>query len=330
MGAIAPILFQQAIPIFADVDPVTLNITPETVAARITHRTRAIIATHLFGNPCDVVGITRIAVARGIPVIEDCGQAFLATQHGQLVGTIGRMGVFSLSQSAHMTAGEGGVIVTSDDTIARAATLFRDKGWGYGDPDPDYYILGLNYRMTELQGAVARIQLQKLTRAVRRRRRTAERLGEQLAHVPGLTLPEASPGSTHVYWRYALNIDPDAIRGGSDALAAALRARGVPCVPHYLSKPPFQSRTFTERKTYGRSRCPFSCRLRDGGSEVVYDAADYPGTMRGLEQVLVLPWNELYTDEHVRYIARAVEESVRGLTRRSVDVGRAQSHDTLQ
>ena len=330
MGAIAPILFQQAIPIFADVDPVTLNVTPETVAARITTRTRAIVATHLFGNPCDVVGIARIATARGIPVIEDCGQALLATQHGQLVGTIGRIGVFSLQQSAHMTTGEGGVVVTSDDGLARAATLFRDKGFAHGDPDPDHYVLGLNYRMTELHGAVARAQLQKLTRAMRRRRRTAERLTEQLARVPGLALPEARPGSTHVYWRYAMSVDPELVRGGTDALAVALRARGIPCLPRWIRKPPFQSRTFTERKTYGRSRCPFSCRVRDGGSEVVYDAADYPGTMRGLARILVLPWNELYTDDHVRFIARSIEEAVHDLAPHATWTGRAPSHETLQ
>jgi len=226
----APILFQQAIPVFADVDPVTLNITPETVAARITPRTRAIVATHLFGNPCDVLGITRIAVARGIPVIEDCSQAFLATQNGQLLGTIGRMGAFSLQQSAHMTTGQGGALITSDDTVARTATLFRDKGWGHGDPDPDHYILALNYRMTELQGAVARAQLQKLTRAVRRRRRTAERLSEQLAGLPGITLPEARPGSTHVYWRYALSADPTIIRGGSDAIKALALGADAVCL----------------------------------------------------------------------------------------------------
>ena len=85
MGGIAPILYQGAIPIFADVDPVTLNVTPETIASRITSRTRAIIATHLFGNPCDTQGIMRIADAHGIPVIEDCAQAFLATDRKSVV-----------------------------------------------------------------------------------------------------------------------------------------------------------------------------------------------------------------------------------------------------
>jgi len=100
MGGIAPILYQQAIPIFADVDPVSLNVTPDSVRARITRRTRAIIATHLFGNPCDVTGIRDVAAPRNIPVIEDCAQAFLATQHGRLVGTIGDIGAFSCSRAS--------------------------------------------------------------------------------------------------------------------------------------------------------------------------------------------------------------------------------------
>src|SRR5215470_7810808 len=104
MGAIAPILYQQAVPVFADVDAVSLNVTPESVAARITPRTRAIIATHLFGNPCDVIGIKAVADAHGIPVIEDCAQAYLATQDGRLVGTIGAIGAFSLQRSEEHTS----------------------------------------------------------------------------------------------------------------------------------------------------------------------------------------------------------------------------------
>src|SRR5262245_42614408 len=127
MGGIAPILYQQAIPIFADVDPVSLNVTPETVAERIGPRTRAIIATHLFGSPCDVVGIRRVADKHGIPVIEDCAQAYLATQDGGLVGTIGAIGAFSLQQGKHMTTGEGGVVVTADAKLGRRLKLFSEQ-----------------------------------------------------------------------------------------------------------------------------------------------------------------------------------------------------------
>lgn len=315
MGGIAPILYQQAIPIFADVDPVTLNVTPETIAPRIGPRTRAIIATHLFGNPCDVVGIRRLADARGIPVIEDCAQAYLATQDGRLVGTIGQIGAFSLQQGKHMTTGEGGIVVTADPAYARWMTLFSDKAWGYGDPKPDHYFLALNYRMTDLQGAVARAQLAKLDGCVERRRRTAAMMTELIADVPGLTLPKPLPGATHVYWKYPLVVDPAVVHGGADALGAALKRQGVFCAPRYIQKPAFECQVFTERKTYGRSQCPYSCRERQDGGRIVYDAAEYPGTRQGLERVVVLPWNEQYTEQHVQFVAGAVRRAVEELAR---------------
>jgi dTDP-4-amino-4,6-dideoxygalactose transaminase len=310
MGAIAPILYQQAIPIFADVDPVSLNVTPEAVAARITSRTRAVIVTHLFGNPCDVLGIKRICDAFGVPVIEDCAQAYLATQAGRLVGTIGAIGAFSLQQGKHMTTGEGGVVITSDPARARWMTLFSDKAWGYGDPKPDHYFLALNYRMTDLQGAVARAQLAKVDGCVERRQRTAKAITELLMDVPGLTLPESLPDATHVYWKYPLIVDPNVIEGGADGLGSVLKASGVICAPRYIQKPAFMCQVFTDRKTYGKSQCPWSCRERAGGGPVVYDPAEYPGTMKGLGRVVVLPWSEFYTAEHVSFIADAVRKAV--------------------
>ncbi|MCL6545538.1 MAG: DegT/DnrJ/EryC1/StrS family aminotransferase, partial [Bryobacteraceae bacterium] len=199
MGAITPILYQQAIPVFADVDPVSLNVTPETIAAQITPRTRAVVVTHLFGNPCDVPGILQVTGPRGIPVIEDCSQAYLASFGGRLAGVMGAIGVFSLQQGKHITAGEGGLVITCDAALARRVRLFSDKAWGYGDPAPDHYFLALNYRMTELQGAVARAQLRKLDDFVERRRRSAAHLSFLLADLPGFTLPAAAPGAVHSF-----------------------------------------------------------------------------------------------------------------------------------
>jgi dTDP-4-amino-4,6-dideoxygalactose transaminase len=207
--------------------------------------------------------------------------------------------------------------VTADPKLGRRMTLFSDKAWGYGDPDPDHYFLALNYRMTELQGAVARAQLAKLEDVVRRRRESAARLTTRLEGVAGLTLPRALPGATHVYWKYPLGVDPEVIAGGADALGAALKDAGVFCAPRYIQKPAFLCRVFTERRTYGESRCPYSCRERNGGGRVVYDPADYPGTMRGLERIVVLPWNERYTDEHVDFIADVVTAAASRLAART-------------
>src|SRR5262245_12948060 len=169
MGAIAPILYQNAIPVFADVDPQTCNVTVETIERCLSERTRAIIVTHLFGNPCDIRGIMELAARHNIPVIEDCAQSFLAARDGRLVGTFGKAACFSLQQGKHITTGEGGLVVTNDDDMARRLFLFINKAWGYGDPRPDHYFLALNYRMSELQGAVGVAQLPKLKPGIQTR-----------------------------------------------------------------------------------------------------------------------------------------------------------------
>ena len=305
MGALTPMIYQGAIPVFADVDPVSLNVTPESILAKLSPRTRAIVVTHIFGNPCDTEAIMKIAEDRGIPVIEDCAQSYLATQNGRLTGTIGDIGAFSLQQGKHMSTGEGGMVVTSSDAYGRRMVLFSDKAWGYGDANADHYFLALNYRMTELQGAVARAQLAKVKACVEARQKTANQLTAVLGEVEGLTLPSTLPGCTHVYWKYPVIVDPAAIEGGSDAFGAELKKNGVFCAPRYIQKPAFECMVLRDRNTFGRSEWPFSLR-----PEIRYDRAEYPGTIQGLDRVVVLPWNEKYTEEHVEFIAKVVREAV--------------------
>ena len=130
MGALSAILYQGAIPVFADVCPRTGNVTAESITTHLSDRTKAIIVTHLFGNPCDMTAIMAVANARGIPVIEDCAQAFGATHKGKAVGTFGVAGCFSLQQGKHITTGEGGIVVTDDPAVARRVFLFVNKAWG--------------------------------------------------------------------------------------------------------------------------------------------------------------------------------------------------------
>ncbi|MFN7920579.1 MAG: DegT/DnrJ/EryC1/StrS family aminotransferase [Bryobacteraceae bacterium] len=307
MGAITPILYEQGVPIFADVDPDTLNVTPETIRARITPRTKGIIATHLFGNPCDMEGIMAVAREHGIVVIEDCAQAYLATQNGRLLGTIGDIGAFSMQQGKHMTTGEGGMVISNDPKLARRMVLFSDKAWGYGDANPDHYFMAINYRMTELQGAVARGQLEKVRSVVERRQKTAAQMDRLLANVPGILIPKPLPGCTHVYWKYTLMVDADVIPGGTDALAKQLKEdSGIFTVPRYVRKPAFECQVLNEDRTY--QWC---------GSKPSPHRDDYPGTISGLDRVLVLPWNEHYTGEHVEFIAANIRRAVDTLCMRS-------------
>ena len=316
MGALTPILMQNAVPIFADVDPVTLNVTPETIAARITKRTRGIIATHLFGSPADMDGIMDLGDKHGIPVIEDSAQAYHTYYGDRLVGTIGKIGCFSFQQTKHMTTGEGGMVLTNDSAIARRMRLFRDKCWPYGEQEMDHLWLGINYRMPELVGAVGRAQLRRVRSVVERRQATARSFNEQIAHLPGLTLAEAhGDGDTHSYWKYPLVVDADVIRGGAAGLGAELKERGVFCVPNYIKKPAYRCRIFAERNTYGNSHYPYTDPSRAGLHTAGYTDEECPGAVKGLAQVVVLPWNEFYTEEHVAFVADSVKEAVECLVK---------------
>lgn len=306
MGALTPILYQGAIPVFADVDPRTWNVTAETIAPRISDRTKGIVVTHLFGNPCNMTEIMELAQAHNIPVIEDSAQALLATHNSQNIGAIGDIGCFSLQQGKHITTGEGGLITTNNDAFARRIFLAINKAWGYGDPKPDHYFLALNYRMSELQGAVAAAQLPKLGEIVARRRATAEQLTQKIKNLPGITTPEIDPRNLHSYWKYCLSVDSQVVADGAVGLAKALKEeKGIFSAPRYIQKPAFQCEIFREQRTFGKSRFPFTLARPEA---VDYNPEQFPGTFAGLESVLVLPWNENYTEEHVDYIANSIEQ----------------------
>jgi len=307
MGAIAPILYQGAIPVFADVDPETANVTAETIAPRLSDRTRAIVVTHLFGNPCDMAPILALARGRGIPVIEDCAQAFLASDGGRTVGTLGAIGTFSLQQGKHITAGEGGIVTTDDEALARRMFLFINKAWGYGDPAPDHTFLALNSRMSELQGAVALAQLPKLAPSVETRVANAAWLSAALAGLPGVAAPRVRPGSVHTFWRYCLRVSPGIVEGGAVALAARLAARGIAATPRYIQKPAFECEVFRRQRTFGSSRWPFPLARPEA---VDYDRARFPGVFDALEGLLVVPWNERFGPGDLERLARALRESV--------------------
>lgn len=310
MGALTPIVYQGAIPVFADVDQKTCNVTAATIEKVLSERTKAIVVTHLFGNPCEMRAIMELADARKIPVIEDAAQAFLAETDAGRIGATGAIGCFSLQQGKHITTGEGGFVTTNDDALARRMFLFINKAWGYGDQNPDHYFLALNYRISELQAAVALGQMPKLDFSVKSRIAAANKLTELLQGVDGIETPRVEKGAKHVYWKYCLNVDDAKIENGAVGMAQLLKEKNIFSAPRYIVKPAFQCRVFTEQNTFGDSRFPFNLARPEA---VDYNPAKFPGTFKGLHDVLVLPWNERYTDEHIEYIAENVLNAVRKL-----------------
>lgn len=310
MGALPAILYQGAVPRFADVDPRTYNVTAQSIEACITSRTRAIMVTHLFGNPCEMDAIMALASKHGLPVLEDCAQAFLAEYQGKLVGSIGDIGCFSLQQGKHISTGEGGMVVSSDTDLARRMFLFINKAWGYGDSNPDHYFLAPNYRMNELTSAVALAQLDKLDFSVSRRIETANQLTAQIQGMDGVSTPTIHGQNKHTYWKYCLDIDSDVIPGGTVALGKLLKEQGVFCAPRYIQKPAFQCQVIRDQRTFGNSGFPFNLAAPEA---LDYTPELFPGTFEALSRVLVLPWSERYETKHVDYIGEVIRSSVERL-----------------
>lgn len=302
-GTIIPILAQNAVPVFADVDPRDGNLDPTSVEALISERTRAIIAVHLFGAAAPVDILRDIADGRGITLIEDCAQAYLtALPDGRLAGTVGHAGCFSLQQSKHITCGDGGLAVSADRDFATAMRLFADKGWPRHTGERTHVSYGLNYRMTELQAAVARAQLPKLPGVVARRRRTARRLADALRPLPGLSVP--ADVDRHAVWLFPVVVDDETAGGDNRAYGAALAAEGVPVITGYLSRPVYDYPVLTQRKLYGGSGFPFTS--PPARKEFRYGPGLCPRAEHLIDRtLLVVQWNEAYTDADVDEIAAA-------------------------
>lgn len=303
-GSVIPILAQNAVPVFADVLPGTWCMDPESVRANITDRTRAIIIVHLFGQPAEIDAILALATEHGIPVIEDCSQAYGTLSHGRMVGTLGTIGCFSLQQSKHITAGDGGITVTNDPALAYRMRLFSDKGWPREGEVRTHLFYGLNYRMTELQGAVATAQLAKLDQVIAARRRWGGLLAELLRGVPGISLPAVPEDSASSYWLFPVTVDTAALGATVGEIATAISAEGLGVGPGYVM-PLYLTPALAEGKTYGDSHFPF---------ESPYTARSHRDFREGLCPVAEsmattmfnVPINENFTENDVRDIAAAI------------------------
>ena len=203
------------------------------------------------------------------------------------------------------------MVVSNNAELSRRMFLFINKAWGYGDQNPDHYFIAPNYRMNDITGAVALGQLDKLEMSVNARVQTADALTAKINDVAGIKTPNVLPGSVHTYWKYCLNVDGDVIPGGAVGLATVLREQyGIFSAPRYIQKPAFQCQIFRDKVTFGKSQFPFT----EARPEAVdYSPENFPGTFAGLEAILVMPWNEAYTDEHVDYIATAIRGAIEQL-----------------
>ncbi|HEX6972359.1 MAG TPA: DegT/DnrJ/EryC1/StrS family aminotransferase [Limnochordia bacterium] len=310
-GSVMPILQQNAVPVFADVDPRTLNMTPESIEANITERTRAIILVHLFGRPAPVEAVWEIAQRHNLVLIEDCSQCHATQRFGKFAGTTGHIAAFSLQQSKQMTTGDGGMAITDDEALYVRMKLFSDKGWDYKYMgERDHAFLAPNYRMTELQAAVGIAQLEKVRDVSLRRHALGQYLCDLLAGVPGIETLPAEPETEVSWWNFIFHVrgfDPD-------EFCRRVRAEGVPLAAHYIGDPIFLRGAFLIRKvTYGRSSCPWTCGV--GARPIEYTRELVPGAVAGLESVVVFGLHEHMSEADIEDVARAVRKVATAMAR---------------
>ncbi|MEZ5618844.1 MAG: DegT/DnrJ/EryC1/StrS aminotransferase family protein [Rhodocyclaceae bacterium] len=263
-----------AVPVVADIDPVSQNLTADAVRQKLTSRTRAIIAVHLAGWPCDMDPIMALARERGIKVVEDCAQAHGATYKGRSVGSLGDCAAFSFCQDKIMTTGgEGGMLVTDDACLWERAWAYKDHGKSYDavfnrDHPPGFRWLhesfGSNFRLTEMQAAIGRLQLGKLPQWLQARRSNAAMLDQGFAAIPGLRVTRPPNGIGHAYYKYYAFVAPEKLAPGWDAtrINEAVNAEGVPCFAGSCSEI-YLERAFVNRGWGPPERLPTARQLGD-------------------------------------------------------------------
>ena len=220
------IIYTRAKPILIDSHPEYWCINPEKIENKIGKRTKAIIPVHLYGHPCDMDAIMKIAKKHNLYVIEDCAEAHGAQYKGKMVGSFGDVACFSFYGNKIITTGEGGMCLTSDEELAEKMRILRDHGMR---PEKRYWheVVGFNYRMTNLQAALGVAQLRKINTFIRRKREIAETYNSLLKDIEGLTLPPEMPWAKNVNWLYSILIGEKEFGTSRDKLMVKLAESGV-------------------------------------------------------------------------------------------------------
>jgi dTDP-4-amino-4,6-dideoxygalactose transaminase len=304
------ILFERAIPVFVDIDPITGNIDPNLVAQAVddmksstaardrwlprkgaekAKTIKTILPVDVFGQPADLDPIRAIAAENGLAVIEDSCEALGAEYKGRKAGTLGDFGVFAFYPNKHMTTGEGAVIVTDDDQAAELMRSLRNQGRAEGDTWLQHTHLGYNYRLDEMSAALGEIQITRLNSMIDKRSLVAGWYSSRLSQIPGIEVPIINSTTTRMSWFvYVIRLEPGLDR---DKVAASLGKQGIPARPYF---------TPIHLQPYMVSRFGFH-------------PGDYPITEDLGNRSLAIPFSSVMTEDQVHYVCHALAEVIKGL-----------------
>jgi perosamine synthetase len=287
------VLEQNAVPIFADVDPVHLTLDPADVERKITRRTKAIIPVSITGTPPDMDALMDLARKHNLWVLEDAAQSLGATHKGRKLGTIGHVGSFSTITGKITNTGEGGFVITDDDDLA-------DKMWGYSDfarkrslGKASKYHWGLpctNYRITNMQAAIGLEQMKRADWLIEKRTANARYLTNRLKGLPGIQTPLEPDWGERVYFYYVIRLDRRVLGADMLSFAQALAAEGVYDLGYISTTrwiiPQHLEPVFVNKVGYGGKSCPFDCKYYDG--HVEYGPGLCPVAEQACEEVFWL------------------------------------------
>jgi dTDP-4-amino-4,6-dideoxygalactose transaminase len=286
MGSVLGILWQNAVPVFADLDEQTYNMTAATIEAAITPRTRAVEIVHLAGGPCDLDPILDLCQRRGIVVIEDCAQAWGCRYRDRHVGTFGALGCFSFNDSKHLSCGDGGLVLTNDEALYRRAHNLADKFYDRLGTGDRLHALGINYRMSELQAAVGHAQLDQLDAIARARHELGDYLTQGLLPIKGIHPHHVLPQGYCSYWFYMLRVDEAALGLSRDEVVKRLQSAGVPAGTGYLPRPLYAEPLFQTKRFFPGNVWPAEL---VHGQRYDYTQVRCPGAERILRTAIRLP-----------------------------------------
>jgi dTDP-4-amino-4,6-dideoxygalactose transaminase len=289
------VIYCGAKPVFVDVDRTTFNIDPKDLARRVTSRTRAVIPVHLFGLCADIDAV-RAVLRPDIKIVEDAACAAGATWHGRSAGTLGDLGVFSFHPRKSITTGEGGMVTTNDDKLAERVKILRNHGASVSEEErhrgpkpyllPEFDLLGFNYRMTDLQGAVGVVQLKKLDQFIDERARMAEQYRKELAAISWLSLPQEPEDGRHAWQAFVTYVDPTSAPRSRNEIMEALQQQGISTRPgthavHMLGY---------YRKQFGLK------------------PDDFPGARDCDRHSMAIPLHNRMTEDDVAYVVRTLHQ----------------------
>lgn len=311
MGSVIGVLYQQGVPVFADLDPRTYNLDPASVRRAITSKTRAIMAVHLAGNACDLTALAAIAREHKIVLIEDCAQSWGARHRGTPVGLVGDFGCYSFNDFKHIACGDGGMVATNSEIYGPGLSKWGDKSYDRVNGGREIEELAPNYRISEPQSAVAAAQLTKLNDIVARRHHAGEFLTTLLAGAPGVLPPAVAKGDTHSYWFYMVRLELARFKVPRAELCAALNAEGVACGSGYIPRPVYAYPVFQNHNFFGGA-----WPVRDAGLTTMdYRNVSCPVAQAILDDCLVFKITEAMTDAYLEKVGRAVTTVTKRLAR---------------